>query len=68
LHGVLFRVKPSAVDRSSGESLLAGGKLYVHSLQNTETGAMRQPFGEVLNTRYGAAQRNLNCHALVQLG
>lgn len=31
LHGVLFGVKPSAVDRAAGESLLVRGKLYVHA-------------------------------------
>ncbi len=36
LHGVLFRVQPSAFNCAAGESLLIRGEVYVHRLQNTE--------------------------------
>jgi hypothetical protein len=32
LHGVLFRVQPSAFNGAAGESLLVGGEVYVHGL------------------------------------
>jgi hypothetical protein len=44
LHGVLFRVEPSAFNRAAGEGLLIRGKVYIHRLQNTENLAARQVF------------------------
>ncbi|MGA2073939.1 MAG: hypothetical protein ABSH52_10585, partial [Terriglobia bacterium] len=35
LHGVLFRVQPSAFNRAAGEGFLIRGELYIHGFQNT---------------------------------
>jgi hypothetical protein len=42
LHGVLFRVQPSAFNGAAGKSLLVRGKVYIHRLQITENRAARQ--------------------------
>jgi hypothetical protein len=35
LHGVLFRLQPSAFNGAASKNLLIGGKVYVHRFQNT---------------------------------
>jgi hypothetical protein len=55
LHGVLFRVQPSAFNGAASKSLLIGGKVYVHCLQSTEKPWLWQVLGGGV-TRAGEAK------------